>query len=516
MDNKNKIKFEKKDFEAKIIVVDDDKEFCSIIKQYLERDLHQIKIASDANKALNILDKWNCDIIITDIRLKGMDGIELMKQVFNKYNNPPKFIHMTCYSKLYSYFNLVELGSSDFIQKPFEIDVLLARVHKLVKEIRLEEKISMANNELENAMYKNKLFINQTPLAYIEWDNDMNVTEWNPAAEKIFGFKKEEAVANNMFDKISSTSKKVIKSQKSNIVLNKTRDGREIYCEWNNTPLVEKNKSIIGLSSIVQDVTEFYNLQQLQEKTFLELKENHRILDDNYKLAAQVFANIVKKEKLSHPNIRYILSPMETACGDMIFAKTRPEGGLYAFLGDFAGHGLRAALGAIPVISSFENLASSNKDLPDIIYHINDLLKEILPVGLFLAACFVYYDDKNKCLSIWNGGIPDAIIVGKNGGIKARIPSSHLAIGITASKNIDVSLETFDVSKGDRLYIYSDGIIELFNLEGEMFGQDRFESIFDNNYNPENIMETIKDSLDAHSKGTSPSDDITLLEILCT
>ncbi|HQT27157.1 MAG TPA: diguanylate cyclase, partial [Burkholderiales bacterium] len=111
------------------------------------------------------------------------------------------------------------------------------------------------------------LYFQQTPLAVIEWDTNFQVEDWNPAAEKIFGYAKAEAMGRHAMDLILPEYTKPHVAQIWETLLaglggfrsaneNLTKDGRTIYCEWYNTPLVATDGRIIGVASLVQDVTE--------------------------------------------------------------------------------------------------------------------------------------------------------------------------------------------------------------------------------------------------------------------
>jgi rsbT co-antagonist protein RsbR len=104
-------------------------------------------------------------------------------------------------------------------------------------------------------------------MAYIEWDTNFEVVEWNPAAERIFGYTKAEALGRHAAGLIVPESARPavdqvwadllsqqggIRSANDNI----TKDGRLIHCEWYNTPLVDHRGTVMGVASLIQDVTE--------------------------------------------------------------------------------------------------------------------------------------------------------------------------------------------------------------------------------------------------------------------
>ncbi|MGB5965809.1 MAG: EAL domain-containing protein [Sulfurimonadaceae bacterium] len=124
-----------------------------------------------------------------------------------------------------------------------------------------------AEEALKIATERFVLHFEQSPLAIIEWDTDFNVAEWNPAAERIFGYTKAEAKGRAAMDLIIPEN---VKSQVSEIWAdllsgeggyrntneNMTKEGNVIICEWYNTPLVDEEGQVLGVASVAEDVTE--------------------------------------------------------------------------------------------------------------------------------------------------------------------------------------------------------------------------------------------------------------------
>lgn len=244
-----------------------------------------------------------------------------------------------------------------------------------------------------------------------------------------------------------------------------------------------------------------------------QLAVHNNYIKNEHEFAKRIFTKIIKPETLHVENIKYLLSPMAIFNGDLLLACPKPSGGQHFMLGDFTGHGLPAAIGALPVAEIFYGMTDKGFSVSDIVTEINDKLVNILPTGVFMAACFLDIDSHKKTLSIWNGGLPDVIVFTPGQGIMHRLDSDHLPLGIQSSGKIDTAVRTTDIHYGDRIYVYSDGVIEAGNKEGEMYGQERLEQCIVDSDEPGAVFQNISASLDAYRAGKEQEDDITLIEI---
>jgi len=160
---------------------------------------------------------------------------------------------------------------------------------------------------------------------------------------------------------------------------------------------------------------EAHNIQQMQEQ----------------KVARNVFNSIMHKGCLEHDDIFHVhLSPVSLFNGDVILAAVKPSGGLNILFGDFTGHGLGAALGALPLSEIFYTMTSKNYGIEKICEEINQKLKQQLPVGMFLAACVLELELTNNVVKIWNGAIPGAYILRKSGELFQQVIFSYTVIFI--------------------------------------------------------------------------------------
>ena len=116
----------------KILVVEDDNAVTKLLTKFLTMSGYKNFAAKSAEEAEEILDNEEINIVITDIRLPGMDGIRFTKKIRKKYDLG--VIVMTAYSAEYSYADAIQNGASDLIFKPIRLNELTLRINRVVKE----------------------------------------------------------------------------------------------------------------------------------------------------------------------------------------------------------------------------------------------------------------------------------------------------------------------------------------------------------------------------------------------
>ena len=147
--------------------------------------------------------------------------------------------------------------------RPAQIDGRLcwqATVEDITERKKAEEQIKQIHEYLQ-------LQVNRMPIGLIVWDTEFRVTTWNPSATRIFGFSENEALGKHPYDLIVPKQAqphvdeiwgRLLKGDETahSVNDNLTKDGRTIICDWTNTPLKRDDGPVIGVLSMVQDITE--------------------------------------------------------------------------------------------------------------------------------------------------------------------------------------------------------------------------------------------------------------------
>ena len=238
---------------------------------------------------------------------------------------------------------------------------------------------------------------------------------------------------------------------------------------------------------------------------------NHMRRDEE--IAEQVFSRAVTSKNVEPGPARTLLRPASVFSGDMVLTAYGPGGDLHMLLGDFTGHGLAAAIGALPTAEVFHAMIDKGFGGRDILAGINEKLCTLLPSDMFMAACYVHIPRKLSHAIIFNCGLPPALIVDEaSGRIKHRIRAHHFALGIDRSFPTVDEFEWLTLNRGDRLVLYTDGLIEGRNPQGEEFGRTRLEQAIESK-GAACAFDQIVSSMEAFCQNAPQHDDITMVEI---
>jgi serine phosphatase RsbU (regulator of sigma subunit) len=171
-----------------------------------------------------------------------------------------------------------------------------------------------------------------------------------------------------------------------------------------------------------------------------------------------------------------MLIPAEVFSGDIMLAALSPKGRLHVLVGDFTGHGLAAALGAMPVAETFRATVALDLAAEAMLEMLNQKVADALPRGHFLAASLISIDRDLSRMVAANCGMPDLLLCGPHG-VRERIASASFALGIVEDASFADAVRTVAIARGERLIMATDGITEAVNADGAAFGEARLEAV---------------------------------------
>ncbi len=144
----------------KVLMIDDDENICRLVKLNLEKEGFQVLVAYDGESGLDLVSRENPDLILLDIMMPGMDGVEVLRQIRKDRTTP--VIMLTAKADTFDKVLGLELGADDYITKPFDTKELTARIKAVIRRTGQEEEeseiVRYDNLEISLANYEVKYF----------------------------------------------------------------------------------------------------------------------------------------------------------------------------------------------------------------------------------------------------------------------------------------------------------------------------------------------------------------------
>lgn len=114
-----------------VLIVEDNKEIGTLIADFLRKENYVVSVTEDGNKALSLYEKYGAKLVLLDIMLPGLDGFSICSKIRESSNTP--IIIMSAKTTKEDKLNGLILGADDYIEKPIDIDILVAKIKGIFK-----------------------------------------------------------------------------------------------------------------------------------------------------------------------------------------------------------------------------------------------------------------------------------------------------------------------------------------------------------------------------------------------
>ena len=199
-------------------------------------------------------------------------------------------------------------------------------------------------------------------------------------------------------------------------------------------------------------------------------------------IVEHIFSHAIVNRPEVQAHFDCVLQPAETFNGDLFLCEASPSGGIYFIVGDFTGHGLASAIGALPVTRAFQELSQQGVSVSEIVSELNQILIKFLPSDMFMAAVVGEINAAGNRVNLWQGGMPAVVIPAKSNMALRKISSRHMALGVLEEHELNTDIDIVNLDLNEQLIICSDGLIEIADENGDMLLE-------------EGLVEIIKDQM---------------------
>jgi PAS domain S-box-containing protein len=266
----------------KILLIDDEADILRVLSMSLRVDGYDVSTALSGEEGLEIFTKDKPDIVLTDIKMPGMNGIEVLKTV-KELDEETEVIIITGHGDIDSAIEALHYGASDFINKPvrdkaLSIALKRAQEKREIKQqlkaytVDLENRVEMATREIRRRSHFQSKLIRSSNDGIVATDQNLKIVLFNPGAERIFGYCYTDVidtlyVADVYTPEIAGAFQEAMDAGQAakefpwreTFILSKT--GEKIPVRFSGTILREKGKKM-GSVAFFQDLREIKRLEK--------------------------------------------------------------------------------------------------------------------------------------------------------------------------------------------------------------------------------------------------------------
>ncbi len=435
-----------------------------------------------------------------------LDIKESFSDLTENSSDTMKFETLLC--KKNNEFATIEMSITPLFEKK-KVQYIVGTINDITKEKESAQRLKLLFHGIE-----------QSPATIIITDVKGIIEYVNPKFTELTGYSFDDIVGEN-----SSVLKSgLMSSSYISDLWNTINSGKEWVGEFHNikkngdpywerasiSPIFDESGEILHFIAIKEDITGKKINDEALKLSEENLRKKNEAMNKELEYAYMVVKQLLPVEAPQNPLIEicYRYLPMEIIGGDFFSFKTFEDESLGFFLGDVSGHGVSAAL----FLSLVKSLTEKNyKKYPkDPLNYIKKLNEELLysMSSYFLTAVYGVFEKKGSDIKFTfvRGAHPPPILFRSNKkGVELLKP---LGKPIGMFEDAEYEEMSLDLKKGDRLYLYTDGINETINSDNELLGFNRLSNILVDmrNFPLETSLDMIIDAVENY-RGDAPIED---------
>ena len=292
-------------------------------------------------------------------------------------------------------------------------------------------------------------------------------------------------------------------------VCNRSKNGELYWVRASTKPILDDNSLPMQYVSIRTDITEIKQIDVKMRAANDELETYRQISEYEMNIARKLMEHMIKKSLAQVDDVELWSQSASKMSGDLVITQNYKNERSYLLLADAMGHGLPAALPLMPIVQVFSAMAWDGFTISAIVREMNAKIRDLVPVGNFVAVTILSIDHGNRLIEIWNGGNPAVLLLDAAGEVTRKFTSRHLALGILKDEAFDSATELFRWDQNGWLTLYSDGLADAQNDQGVDFGEECIIGFLRGNY----PHQSLKDAVLTHLGGRDANDDISIATI---
>ena len=275
-------------------------------------------------------------------------------------------------------------------------------------------------------------------------------------------------------------------------------------------------KRVAVESELVKENTRLFREIQKREKELTILYNN---LEKELNLASEIQKSLMPKNDLHFGDyrIRYIYKPSQNIGGDFCDILEIDENNFAVAFADISGHGIPASLLSTMLKVYILNYGYDIKDTAKLTETLNEDVIKVFPKGKFISLFYLMLDFHSNKMKFCKAAQESAFLLRGNSDVIEELSTEGQVLGLFSKIDfpdiVNFEEKTTDFFKGDKLLLYTDGIVEARNSDGEFFGTERIKEILLKNKDSDDILDIILKELYSFTESDRLEDDLTFLLI---
>ena len=260
-----------------LLFVDDEPSYLSLITRLLDKERFSAHTSSSPREALDYCKENEVDVLITDLIMPEMNGIQLI-EAMREIKQELTVVIISAQQDMNMTIQAMNLGNIEYIRKPITYESLMIGLESALEKRHLRQQLEEANRKLNNQLVeqgneleKSRAFFNamaeNSQEILIELDLDLNYSYCSPNVESVCGFRVDEIIGRNLFDLVQDKDKEQVRDLYNDLKVNpKTfsgielgsynRSGELMYYETTGIPLFSNEGKLTGFLGLLRNVTE--------------------------------------------------------------------------------------------------------------------------------------------------------------------------------------------------------------------------------------------------------------------
>lgn len=278
-----------------VLTVDDDEAALGYLSDLLSLSGFEPITAQSGEKALEYFTKIKPDIVLTDIQMPGMDGMNLLKTI-RELDDATPVIMITGHGEMDNAIKALRLGAYDFLLKPINTEILISTLQKAAEHCRLKKLENEYTHRLEaqveartRELAKTNDFLrgildSSTGVSIIVSDLEENVIFWNSGAQNILGYRSDEMLGQSILKLYpKDTNRSEIRNRLMNrmqdgsgsiqdLVTQISKDGDQVVLSMAVSPMHDNKGNLQGILGLGQDVTDRVRLHEQLVESYQRIR----------------------------------------------------------------------------------------------------------------------------------------------------------------------------------------------------------------------------------------------------